>query len=208
MQCVSNRKISALVLKFANCWFFCCDSWIYIYICVCVCVQILLNSSWLCEKRGKWIYFGRFPTADVFFLSCVSQDPDICQRKNFLFLPYFSSPNQPDCLSIYSQPDSEQIFIFLYSKDFQGEKMSNRTKKNICKEQKWWRIHDCLHWWGWNAQKLSQTHPARLSLGSAVLLRELSHGICQTLSSLSDSITLTAQGNPGSLQNNKALGLI
>lgn len=36
-------------------------------------------------------------------------------------------------------------------------------------------------------------------------LKELSYGICQTLS---DAITLTAQGSPGSLQNNKTLGLI
>lgn len=35
---------------------------------------------------------------------------------------------------------------------------------------------------------------------------ELSYGICQTLSSLSDAITLTAQGNRGSLQKQQNSG--
>lgn len=136
------------------------------------------------EKRQR-NFFWKVSYSRCFLpFMCKPRPWHLCQRKNFLFLPYSSSPNQPDCLSIYRQPDSEQIFIFLYSKDFQGEKMGNRTKNFICKEKYLWKIHDSLHCWGWNAQKLSQTHPARLFLGSEVLLRDLCYGICQTLSSL------------------------
>lgn len=160
------------------------------------------------EKRQRNLFLKVSYSRCFLPFMCKPRPWHLCQRKNFLSLPYSSSPNQPDCLSIYSQPDSEQIFIFLHSKIFKERKWAIGQKNYICKEDNRWKIHDSLHWWGQNAQKLSQIHPSRLSLGSTALLRELPYGIRQTLSSLSDAITLTAQGNPGSLQNSKILGLI
>lgn len=53
-----------------------------------------------------------------------------------------------------------------------------------------------------------QTYPASFTLEMQFTLGVLSYEICQTSSSLSDAITSSAQGSPGSLQNVKALILI
>lgn len=76
------------------------------------------------EKRGKGIYFGRFPTADVFFPSCVSQDPDICVR------------GRTSCSYLIPHPQISQIVFLFTDSQIQSKSLSSCIPRT-CKERKW-----------------------------------------------------------------------
>lgn len=76
------------------------------------------------EKLGRGSYFGRFLTADVFFLSCVSQDPDICGREGtFGFY-------------LISQPQISQI-VFLFADNRIQSKSFSFFIPRTFKERNW-----------------------------------------------------------------------
>lgn len=76
------------------------------------------------EKRGRGIYFGRFLAADVFFLSCVSQDPDICAR------------GRTSCSYLIPHPQISQIVFLFTASQIQSKSFSSFIPRPF-KERKW-----------------------------------------------------------------------
>lgn len=76
------------------------------------------------EKRGRGIYFGRFFAADVFFLSCVSQDPDICAR------------GRTSCSYLIPHPQISQIVFLFTASQIQSKSLSSFIPRPF-KERKW-----------------------------------------------------------------------
>lgn len=77
--------------------------------------------------------FWKVSYSRCFFLSCVSQDPDICGRgRTFCF---YLIPHPQISQTVFLFADNQiqsKSFFFIYSKDFQGENLGNRTKNDIC----------------------------------------------------------------------------